>query len=320
MLKFSLRRATTVVALDRFMAARIAAKGVAPETIAVVSPWSHDEVVRYDREGRERFRAEHGLDGKYVVMYSGNHSPCHPLTTLLEAARRLTDRADVVVLLRRRRERVPLRAPIRFRARPGQHRRAALSTARAAVRVAVLGRSARRRDGRSVCRHRSSRARSTTSERSASRTSTSGRSGVTSRISRRCSPRNMARWIEWSGTFERRRRPLAARRSIRGSTARTTSSRRWSRSSSTLRSRRPCSSPQSFADRRERPRTSGGTVHQPRKVLVTGAGGFIGHHLTHYLVDKRLLGARRGHQDARVRADGRRTSSSCSTCAAGRTA
>ena len=38
---------------------------------------------------------QNGLTGKYVVMYSGNHSPCHPLDTLLEAARRLTRREDI---------------------------------------------------------------------------------------------------------------------------------------------------------------------------------------------------------------------------------
>ncbi|MDB6073725.1 MAG: glycosyl transferase group 1, partial [Verrucomicrobiaceae bacterium] len=38
---------------------------------------------------REAFRAQHGLTGTFVVMYSGNHSPCHPLDTLLEAARDL---------------------------------------------------------------------------------------------------------------------------------------------------------------------------------------------------------------------------------------
>jgi glycosyltransferase involved in cell wall biosynthesis len=29
------------------------------------------------------------MQGKFVVMYSGNHSPCHPLDTVLEAAREL---------------------------------------------------------------------------------------------------------------------------------------------------------------------------------------------------------------------------------------
>ena len=96
MLEFSLRRATTTVALDRFMARRIADKGVSPDTIAVVPPWSHDHSVRYDEAGRAAFRRVHGLEGKHVVMYSGNHSPCHPLTGLLQAARRLSDRSDIV--------------------------------------------------------------------------------------------------------------------------------------------------------------------------------------------------------------------------------
>jgi colanic acid biosynthesis glycosyl transferase WcaI len=95
MLNYSLRRATTIVALDRFMARRIEEKGVPCEKIVTLPPWSHDQKVCYDGEGRARFRKEHGLDGKYVVMYSGNHSPCHPLTTLLEAARELKDREDI---------------------------------------------------------------------------------------------------------------------------------------------------------------------------------------------------------------------------------
>ena len=89
MSRFSLKRADKIIALDRFMQDRIFNKGIAPEKIAVVPPWSHDDAVRFDGEGRIRFRAAHGLNGKFVVMYSGNHSPCHPLDSLLEAARRL---------------------------------------------------------------------------------------------------------------------------------------------------------------------------------------------------------------------------------------
>jgi colanic acid biosynthesis glycosyl transferase WcaI len=36
------------------------------------------------------------LEDKFVVMYSGNHSPCHPLDTLLEAARRLVPDPRIV--------------------------------------------------------------------------------------------------------------------------------------------------------------------------------------------------------------------------------
>ncbi|MEO7297112.1 MAG: glycosyltransferase family 4 protein [Verrucomicrobiota bacterium] len=87
--KYSLHRAERVVVLDRFMEERILAKGIPREKIAVIPPWSHDDEVRFDPIGREQFRKAHGLDGKFVVMYSGNHSPCHPLDTLLEAARRM---------------------------------------------------------------------------------------------------------------------------------------------------------------------------------------------------------------------------------------
>lgn len=88
---WSFRRAARVVALDRFMAARLQAKGVDPSRIHTDPPWSHDDSVHFDLAGREAFRAEHGLDGRFVVMYSGNHSPCHPLDSLLEAALRLRD-------------------------------------------------------------------------------------------------------------------------------------------------------------------------------------------------------------------------------------
>ncbi len=95
-----------VIALDRFMRERILAKGIAPAKVLVIPPWSHDSEVKFDPEGRERFRKAHGLDGKFVVMYSGNHSPCHPLDTLLGAARQLAVRPDDRLLLRGRRQRV----------------------------------------------------------------------------------------------------------------------------------------------------------------------------------------------------------------------
>jgi len=95
MLLHSLKRAAVIIALDRFMKERIEAKAIEPEKVVVVPPWAHDDHVRFDSEGREEFRKLHGLSNKFVVMYSGNHSPCHPLDTLLEAAERLADRDDI---------------------------------------------------------------------------------------------------------------------------------------------------------------------------------------------------------------------------------
>jgi colanic acid biosynthesis glycosyl transferase WcaI len=91
----SLRRADCIIALDRFMKERIQAKGIDPDKILIVPPWSHDDCVRFDAAGRDVFRTAHGLSGKFVVMYSGNHSPCHPLETLLQAAERLVEREDI---------------------------------------------------------------------------------------------------------------------------------------------------------------------------------------------------------------------------------
>src|SRR5208282_3490391 len=75
---------------------RLIESGVPAERIAVVPLWSQDDTAYFDIEGRERFRRLHGWDQKFVVMYSGNHSLCHPLDTLIEAARLLRAREDIV--------------------------------------------------------------------------------------------------------------------------------------------------------------------------------------------------------------------------------
>lgn len=98
MSRFSLRNAEKIIALDRFMKERIIGKKIPPERIVTIPPWAHDDDVRYDESGRNRFRAQHGLDGKFVVMYSGNHSPVHPLDTLIEAAKRLNGDKTMIFL------------------------------------------------------------------------------------------------------------------------------------------------------------------------------------------------------------------------------
>jgi hypothetical protein len=96
LLRFSLNGAEKVIALDHFMKKRIVGKGISEERVIVLPPWAHDDTVRFDRKGREAFRAQHNLSESFVVMYAGNHSPCHPLNTLVEAARRLAGRKEIV--------------------------------------------------------------------------------------------------------------------------------------------------------------------------------------------------------------------------------
>ncbi len=93
--RFSLRRAAKIVVLDDFMRERILKKGIPAEKISVIPPWSHDSEVRFDLAGRARFRKTHGLEDKFVVMYAGNHSPCHPLKTVMAAVKQLAERKNL---------------------------------------------------------------------------------------------------------------------------------------------------------------------------------------------------------------------------------
>jgi hypothetical protein len=92
---FALATAESVIALDRFMVGRLMDKGIPPERLKIVQPWPHADVVTFDEAGRETFRRHHRLEEKFVVMYAGNHSPCHPLRTLLDAAEKLRHRQDI---------------------------------------------------------------------------------------------------------------------------------------------------------------------------------------------------------------------------------
>jgi colanic acid biosynthesis glycosyl transferase WcaI len=83
--RFILKRSTLIVALDRFMADRLRARGVPDAKMLVMPPWPHENHLEADA-GENPFRVRHGLQGKFVIMYSGNHSPANPLRTLLDAA------------------------------------------------------------------------------------------------------------------------------------------------------------------------------------------------------------------------------------------
>lgn len=95
MLRYSIEQAARIVVLDRFVRDRVLAKGARAERVTIIPPWSLDDAVSFSVQGREAFRREHGLTDPFVVMYSGNHSPCHPLDTLLEAALELKDRSEI---------------------------------------------------------------------------------------------------------------------------------------------------------------------------------------------------------------------------------
>ena len=93
--RFILRGASLVVALDRFMAERLERRVPLKGRLLVSPPWPHEEHVEPVPHDENPFRIRHGLGGKFVVMYSGNHSPSNPLATILQATRAFKDEDDV---------------------------------------------------------------------------------------------------------------------------------------------------------------------------------------------------------------------------------
>jgi len=93
-----LKRASDVVVMDRFMAQRVNAKRDVSAKMSVMPPWPHEDDLEPIPHDSNPFRKAHGLDGRFVVMYSGNHSPANPIKTVLDAAERLQDDSRLVFM------------------------------------------------------------------------------------------------------------------------------------------------------------------------------------------------------------------------------
>jgi len=89
-------QADRVVVLSRDMKQRCIENGVLSERIEIIPNWS-DVTALYPVKVNNAFRKEHGLDGKFVVMYSGNMGVPHLLEPILDAAEELAGDERVVV-------------------------------------------------------------------------------------------------------------------------------------------------------------------------------------------------------------------------------
>ncbi len=91
--------ATETVVLDRFMAERVRRKLPGVESqLEVMPPWPHEDRLDNISHANNPFRAAQVPPGRFVIMYSGNHSPANPLKTLLDAAERLQRDPRLLVL------------------------------------------------------------------------------------------------------------------------------------------------------------------------------------------------------------------------------
>lgn len=93
--RFAFRNSDRILTLDHYMSERIKTNYVSDDRVHAENLWSHDNITGFDQNGRLNFRTAHGLHDKFIVMYSGNHSPCHPLDAILEAALELKAISDI---------------------------------------------------------------------------------------------------------------------------------------------------------------------------------------------------------------------------------
>ncbi len=94
-----LKRASHIVCLDRFMADRVCKKKKVQDKISIIPPWpleNHGTLISHDQNP---FRKKYNLQGKCVIMYSGNHSPANPLETIVQAAVELEKQLPNVVFM-----------------------------------------------------------------------------------------------------------------------------------------------------------------------------------------------------------------------------
>ncbi len=93
-----LRGADRIVVLGECMRERVTAKLGAEYSsrIDVIHNWADGEKIRPLDGEKNPFREEHGLSDSFVVIFSGNLGRVNEFTTVLEAARCLREREDVV--------------------------------------------------------------------------------------------------------------------------------------------------------------------------------------------------------------------------------
>jgi glycosyltransferase involved in cell wall biosynthesis len=93
------RQADACVAISRDMAGLVGEHGVAPERIRTIPNWAPGgETLAPVPADKNSLRHEWGLDGKFVVAYSGNLGRVHALEPVLAAAARLRGEPDLVFL------------------------------------------------------------------------------------------------------------------------------------------------------------------------------------------------------------------------------
>ena len=92
-----LRKADCVVALDNAMSERLQNVGAA--FVDTIPNWADGAAIRPDPQAGQSFRKANDLEGKFVVLYSGNAGLAHRFDAVMEAAKRCATEIPEVLFL-----------------------------------------------------------------------------------------------------------------------------------------------------------------------------------------------------------------------------
>ncbi|MCU0550433.1 MAG: glycosyltransferase family 4 protein [Leptolyngbya sp. Prado105] len=87
--KFAYRTAHTISVIADGFVENLEGKGVPPSKLTCIPNWVDTGFIRPLSKQDNAFRLEHGLDGKFVVLYAGNIALTQGLETVIEAAAKL---------------------------------------------------------------------------------------------------------------------------------------------------------------------------------------------------------------------------------------
>jgi colanic acid biosynthesis glycosyl transferase WcaI len=98
--RLALRKADRIIVLSECMRRRVIAKiGVERESrVDIIHNWADGRLIQPLIDEANCFRSEHKLGDAFIVMFSGNWGLVNDFQTVLEAARLLRDRQDILFL------------------------------------------------------------------------------------------------------------------------------------------------------------------------------------------------------------------------------
>jgi colanic acid biosynthesis glycosyl transferase WcaI len=97
--KFAYRTATKISVIADGFTKNLLEKSVPPQKLVEISNWVDVSFIRPLPQEKNYFRHDNKLEGKFVVMYSGNIALTQPLEVAIEAAARLRHLPDLVFVI-----------------------------------------------------------------------------------------------------------------------------------------------------------------------------------------------------------------------------